>query len=117
MDARERVVRYYIKASGVCPFAEWRDRISDKRAKAAVDARIARLRSGNVGDSKPIGEGAAESRINFGPGYRIYYGVDGHDLILLLGGTKSTQSADIESAKSSWRDYKERKRNARKARL
>lgn len=115
MDALERAVRYYVKASGACPFAEWRDKISDKRAKAAIDARIARLRSGNFSDSKPIGGSASESRIDFGPGYRIYYGVDGHGLILLLGGTKSSQSKDIENAKEFWRDYKERKRNATKA--
>lgn len=117
MEAVERLVRYYIKSSGVCPFAEWRDKISDKRAKAAVDARTARLRGGNFGDSRPIGAGASESRIDFGPGYRVYYGVDGDDLILLAGGTKSSQSADIEKAKSFWMDYKERKRNAQEARL
>ncbi len=106
MDALERLVRYYIKVSGVCPFADWRDKITDKPAKAAVDARIARLRSGNFGDSRPLGAGAAESRIHFGPGYRIYYGVDGSDLILLLGGTKASQSADIENAMRAKRDYK-----------
>jgi putative addiction module killer protein/probable addiction module antidote protein len=103
MDVLERIVRYYVTASGACPFAKWRDRISDKRAKAAIDARVARLRSGNVGDSKPIGGGATESRIDCGPGYRIYYGVDGYDLILLLGGTKSSQPADIKNAKSFWK--------------
>jgi putative addiction module killer protein len=117
MDVLERVVRYCITTSGICPFAEWRDKISDTRAKAAIDARIARLRAGNFGDSKPIGGGASESRIDFGPGYRVYYGVDGNALVLLLGGTKSSQTANIESAKGLWAAYKERKRNAQKARL
>jgi putative addiction module killer protein len=117
VEARERAVHYYVQPSGACPFAEWRDAITDKLTKAVVEARIARLRGGNFGDSRPIGAGASESRIDFGPGYRIYYGVDGDDLILLAGGTKSSQSADIDKAKSFWMDYKERKRNAQKARL
>jgi putative addiction module killer protein len=117
VEAHERAVHYYVELSGRCPFREWRDAISDKVTKAAIDARIARLRAGNFGNSKPIGAGASESRIDFGPGYRIYYGVDGIDLILLGGGTKSSQDADIEEAKGFWKDYKERKQNAQKARL
>ncbi|HWZ57148.1 MAG TPA: type II toxin-antitoxin system RelE/ParE family toxin [Verrucomicrobiae bacterium] len=117
MEAHERAVHYYVEPSGACPFRKWRDTLSDKLTKAAIDARIARLRSGNYGDSRPIGAGASESRIDFGPGYRVYYGVDGDDLILLAGGTKSSQSADIDKAKSFWMNYKERKRNAQKARL
>jgi putative addiction module killer protein len=117
VEAHERAVHYYVEPYGLCPFREWRDAISDKLTKAAIDARIARLRGGNFGDSRPIGAGASESRIDFGPGYRVYYGVDGDDLILLAGGTKSSQSADIDQAKSFWMDYKERKRNAQKARL
>lgn len=117
VEVRERAVHYYVSSSGACPFREWREAISDQLTKAAVDARIARLRSGNFGDSRPIGAGASESRIDLGPGYRVYYGVDGDDLILLAGGTKSSQSADIDKANSFWMDYKERKRNAQKARL
>jgi putative addiction module killer protein len=83
-------------------------------AQAAIDARIARLRAGNFGDSKTIGAGATESRIDFGPGFRIYYGVDGGELIFLLGGTKASQSGDIQDAKRFWKDYKERKHNAGK---
>ena len=117
MEARERTVHYYVHSSGACPFRKWRDSISDKLTKAAIDARIARLRSGNFGDSRPIGAGASEARIDFGPGYRIYYGLAGDDLILLAGGTKSSQAADIDKAKSFWMDYEERKRDAQKARL
>jgi putative addiction module killer protein len=79
-----------------------------------MDARIARFRTGNFGDSKSIGEGASESRIDLGPGYRIYYGVDGNDIILLNGGDKSSQTADISDALSYWRDHKERKARERK---
>lgn len=117
MEVRERAVHYYVSSSGARPLFEWREAISDQLTKAAVDARIARLRSGNFGDSRPIGAGASESRSDLGPGYRVYYGVDGDDLILLAGGTKSSQSADIDEAKGFWTDYKERKRNAQKARL
>ena len=67
------------------------------------------MRNGNFGKSKPIGEGASESKIDLGPGYRIYYGVDGANIILLLGGDKSTQVADIKVAKALWADYRERK--------
>ena len=81
-----------------------------------IDARIARLRSGNFGDSKPIGGGASENRIHYGPGYRIYYGVDGKDVILLLyGGDKSSQDADIKLAQQYWDDYKKTRKTKKKA--
>ncbi len=111
MDVRERRVLYYLRdGRAEAPFRTWRDRISDQRAKLAVTARIARLRGGNFGDSKPIGDGASENRINFGPGYRIYHGIDGNDIVLLLGGDKSTQHADIQKARIFWRDHKEQRR-------
>jgi putative addiction module killer protein len=110
MEGRERSIEYYFLRGEVAPFGLWRDRIGDKRARAAIDARIARLRGGNFGDSKPIGEGAFESRIDFGPGYRIYYGVYGDRIVLLCGGDKSTQRADIGLAIRFWSDYKEQMR-------
>ena len=113
MEARERYVRYY-EDGDYCPFREWMSALRDGRAVAAIDARIARFRTGNFGDSKPIGEGASESRIDFGPGYRIYYGVDGTDIILLNGGHKGSQSTDIRDALSYWKSYKERKARERK---
>lgn len=92
----------------------WRDGLGDIKTKAAIAARIGRLRSGNFSDSKSIGGGAAENRINFGPGYRIYYGIDGDKIILLCGGDKSTQDTDIKIAQKYWEDYKERaKQNAK----
>jgi putative addiction module killer protein len=60
---------------------------------------------GNLGDCEPVGEGVSELRIDIGPGYRVYFGEDGDDVILLGGGDKSTQAADIKSAKERWRDY------------
>lgn len=114
MEARERQVKYYLPHGGKpAPFGLWRDGITDKPTRQAVDARIARLSAGNFSDSKSIGAGASENRIDFGPGYRIYYGVDGDEIVLLLGGDKSSQDSDIEKSKALWRDYKERTNNAK----
>jgi putative addiction module killer protein len=110
VEAEKRTVEYYQSRIGSQPFRKWRHRISDKAARAAIDARIGRLRSGNFGKSKAIGEGASESKIDLGPGYRIYFGVDGDAIILLHGGDKSTQASDIELARKLWNDYKARKK-------
>lgn len=110
MDSIE--ILAYKTAAGVFPFRDWRSSIGDAKARAAIDARIARFRGGNFGDSKPIGDGASENRIDFGPGYRVYYGVSGEKIILLCGGDKSTQHADIIRAKAYWKDYRERERKA-----
>ncbi len=116
MEGRERPVLYYKTIAGRSPFGESRNRIGDDDdTRAAVDARIARLRGGNFGDSKPIGEGAAESRIHIGSGYRIYYAIDGEDVVLLGAGGKSTQIRDIAMAKDCWKDYKKRERERKAA--
>ena len=114
MEGREREVLYYKTVGGSSPFREYRNRIADDDTRAAVDARIARLRGGNFGDSKPIGEGAAESRIHFGSGYRIYYGIDGEDVVLLCAGDKSTQDRDIATARKYWKDYRKRERERKR---
>jgi putative addiction module killer protein len=108
VEARERTVRYYQRTSGDSPVRDWRENITDIDLKAAIDARIARLRGGNFGDSKPVGKGVSESRIDFGPGYRIYYSAAQDDIILLSAGDKSTQDSDIKAAQGFWEDYKER---------
>lgn len=80
-------------------FAEWLDGLRDIQARARVQVRIARLAAGNPGDAAPIGEGVSELRINYGPGYRVYFKQRGHELIILLaGGVKSTQAKDIKLA-------------------
>ena len=81
-------------------FADWLDGLRDLRGRARVQARIQRLAMGNPGDVAPVGAGVSELRIPFGPGYRVYFIRRGKQLIVLLaGGDKSTQSADIRRAK------------------
>ena len=80
-------------------FAQWLDDLRDIKARARVQARIERLASGNPGDVEPVGEGVSELRINYGPGYRVYFKKRGRELIILLaGGDKSTQAKDIKTA-------------------
>lgn len=80
-------------------FAKWLDGLRDLRARARVQVRIQRLATGNAGDVKPIGEGVSELRIDYGPGYRVYFTRRGNRLILLLaGGDKATQARDIAHA-------------------
>ena len=80
-------------------FAKWLDTLDDIRGRARILARIERLAAGNPGDTKPVGEGISELRIDSGPGYRVYYSRRGRSLVILLaGGDKSTQAKDIKTA-------------------
>ena len=80
-------------------FAKWLDALQDTRDRARVLVRIERLAIGNPGDVKPVGEGVSELRIDYGPGYRVYYKQTGHKVVILLaGGDKSTQARDIKTA-------------------
>ena len=80
-------------------YAKWFDRLRDREARARINARIRRLSLGNPGDAKPVGEGVSELRIDYGPGYRVYFVQRGQTLVVLLaGGEKSTQSRDIKTA-------------------
>jgi putative addiction module killer protein len=89
-------------------FAQWLEDLRDLRARARVQARIERLISGNPGDVRPVGSGVSELRINYGPGYRVYYQQKGSTLIILLaGGDKSSQVRDIEEALMLSRQIKE----------
>ena len=93
---------------GQVPFERWLDDLSDKRAVARILARMARVRLGNLGDCRPVGEGVAELRVDYGPGYRVYFGQKGQTLVVLLsGGDKRTQPADVNLAKRYWCEYKE----------
>ena len=80
-------------------FAKWIDGLQDIRARARILVRIERLAAGNPGDVKPVGEGVSEMRINYGPGYRVYFNKIGQKVVILLaGGDKKTQSKDIKTA-------------------
>lgn len=80
-------------------FAQWLDELHDIQARARIQTRIERLAAGNPGDVEPVGEGVSELRINYGPGYRVYFRKRGRELIILLaGGDKATQTKDIKAA-------------------
>ncbi len=80
-------------------YAKWLDGLRDIHARARILVRVERLAAGNPGDVKPVGEGVSELRIDYGPGYRVYYKMDGRKLVILLaGGDKRTQTSDIKTA-------------------
>lgn len=88
-------------------FDKWFRRLKDRKAKANILLRIQRIEAGNLGDVNPVGEGIGEIKIHYGPGYRLYYKINGKQFILLLhGGDKSSQEKDILKAKSIWNQYK-----------
>lgn len=102
-------IEYYQDGNGNKPFIEWLESFKkDLKTKHRIQARLGHVIKGNLGDHHGIGEGVSELRLNFGPGYRIYYGIDGNKIILLLcGGDKGTQKDDIKKAIKYWQDYKE----------
>ena len=94
---------------GAAPFAVWLERLRDAQARAQIQRRLARVRLGLLGDYKAVGDGVYELRVDTGPGYRIYWAQVGKTVVLLLcGGDKSSQAADMAKAKASWADYRER---------
>jgi len=106
-------VREYLDRAGRSPYAAWSDRLN-KEAAAKVAAALARIQQGNFSNAKSVGAGVYEYRIDFGPGYRIYFGKDGDRLVILVGGgTKKRQQADIKVVLACWQDYKRRKETGR----
>jgi putative addiction module killer protein len=102
-------IRYYVASGGHQPFAQWFADL-DPVARAKVARALVRMEQGNLSNVKSIGEGVLEYRIDFGPGYRVYFGRDGELFVVLLtGGSKKRQQRDIETAKEYWRDYKQTK--------
>src|SRR6201986_4189479 len=106
----QAAIEEYLDDQGESPFAVWFADL-DARAAAKVTVALSRIERGAVSSVKGVGEGVLEFRIDFGPGYRIYFGRDGERLVILLaGGSKRRQSDDIAAAKTRWRHYRDRKK-------
>ncbi len=109
-------LRRYRTVAGTEPFTQWLSELPDRQAGARVLVRLERLELGNFGDVRFLRDGVSELRIDWGPGYRVYFGRDGKMVIVLLcGGDKRRQDADIEQAVELWRDYENRKKRGPRA--
>ncbi len=99
------VVREYVEDTGQIPFRAWLSQL-DVAVRARIQARVLRFESGSLGDHKELGGGVWEARLDFGPGYRLYFGRRGRELVLLLlGGDKKSQTKDIKRAREFWAQY------------
>ena len=108
--AKPRKILLYKERSGKEPFTEWHKSLRDTQAKGRILRRLRMLEQGHRGDYKALGAGLFELRFFFGSGYRVYYGEDGVDIIIILcGGDKASQRRDIDKAQSYWTDYKLRR--------
>ncbi|EAZ90138.1 type II toxin-antitoxin system RelE/ParE family toxin [Crocosphaera chwakensis] len=105
MSQEKWEIKKYVTETNLCPFDNWFEQL-DMQTQVRIDVRLDRVRLGNFGDAKSVGEGVYELRLFFGSGYRIYYGIIGKKIILLLtGGGKKTQNKDIKKAKKFWNAY------------
>lgn len=99
----------YLTEDGRDPLKEWLANLADRQARARILVQLQRMEAGNFGNCKPLHDGVWELRIDYGPGYRVYYARAGEKLLLLLvGGDKRKQQADIDMAVSYWRDWNRR---------
>jgi putative addiction module killer protein len=107
VEARPREVRIFETETGQTPFSDWMDELEqrDNRAYDRILARIERVEEGNFGDRESVGGGVHELKIDFGPGYRVYFGEVGDSVVLLGAGKKKTQAADIAIARARWSVY------------
>lgn len=109
MTVSEIELLEYVTEEGDNPFRKWLNGLRDIEARARIRVRLNRVRLGNFGDSKSVGEGVIELRVKHGPGYRVYFGRSGNAVVILLcGGEKGTQSKDVRTAKRYWSDYRRR---------
>lgn len=109
MEVQPREIQNYLTPDGKSPFEEWYYSLQDMKATAIIQKRLRRVELGNLGDYRSVGEGVCELRIDYSPGYRVYFGQIGTKIVLLLcGGDKSTQEQDIRQAIKYWRDYEKR---------
>lgn len=109
MESQPRELRIYETGQGDVPFSFWLDSLRDREARARIRKRLDRVVLGNLGDYRSVGEGVFELRIDYGPGYRVYFAQVGTLIVLLLcGGDKSTQDQDILQVKRFWADFEQR---------
>ena len=102
-------IQTYQSEDGREPYADWLARLADRQARARVIVRVQRMAADNFGDCKPLDGGVWELRIDWGPGYRVYYALAGRRVVLLLaGGDKRRQRADITTALKYWQDWQRR---------
>lgn len=107
MEAQPREIQWYIKPDGKIPFDDWFDNLRDIKAQIKINKRLNRVNLGNLGDYRALREGVFELKIDYGSGYRIYFGQIGTTIVLLLcGGDKSTQDQDIRQAIEYWQNYR-----------
>jgi putative addiction module killer protein len=105
-EATPKRVIIYAQDNGDEPFTEWLYGLRDVMGRKRILARVSRLQQGNYGDCEPVGEGVSELRMFFGSGYRVYFGEQDNDIVVLLhGGDKGSQSKDIGQAKTYWKEY------------
>lgn len=109
MEATPKELHIYVMEDGRTPFSDWLASLHDLKARSKIRVRLDRVSLGNLGDCHGVGDGVQELRIDYGPGYRVYFGQVGSAIVLLLcGGDKSTQAKDIEQAKRYWSEYRRR---------
>ncbi len=105
---QQKEIIVYANENGNEPYTDWFNNLRDKKGKSRIESRLQRLAAGLYGDCEPVGEGVSELRMFFGPGYRVYFGEDaGNIVVLLCGGDKGSQDRDIKVAKEYWKEYKE----------
>lgn len=103
---QSKTISVYRDEAGHEPFTDWLQKLRDQQGRKRIQARILRLEHGNYGDYRAVGEGVLELRLFFGPGYHVYFGEQGGNLVILLcGGDKDSQPKDIALAKAYWKEY------------
>jgi len=111
MQVVRRQIEYYEDNKGGYPAHEWLESLRDKSTRVIIKGRIRRLEEGNFGYIRHLGDGVIELKIDYGPGYRVYLGLEKNVLVVILViGDKSTQTKDIKLAKARWKDHQERKK-------
>jgi len=108
METEPYRIAYYTDELGKKPFRDWFLALRDRMAAVRIRARLTRVRAGNFGAVRNVGEGVMELKIDYGPGYRVYYAIDAGTIVLLLcGGDKRTQQRDIQTAQRFWKNHQE----------